>query len=949
LLPCLSVYLIIYFEVHKLPTRQEKIWRVRRADPILKYILSRELKISPVLAHLLLNRGVYTVEEARLFLFGGLQHLAGADLMKDMGRAVDRILCAVKKGEKILVYGDYDVDGITATALMVRVLRRLGGRVDYYIPHRLTDGYGLHDSALVQAGKAGYTLVVTVDCGISGAAAVEAARRAGGPEVIITDHHQVPAVLPDAVAVLNPRRPDCHYPFKELAGVGVALKLAGALLDAAGEPAEAWRDYLDLACLGTVADIVPLLGENRILVRCGLPRLAESENAGIRALLAVSGIKNDGLDARAVGFALAPRLNAAGRLGDARPAVELLLCEDDARAQELAGRLNQGNRERQQIEAGVLAEALGILHGDDRLSADRVLVLAAAGWHPGVIGIVASRLMDMFYRPVLLVALDGEKGRGSGRSVPGFHLYRALEQCRDYLLDFGGHAGAAGFSLPADQVEPFREAINACAERMMPGETPVPVLDIDALVSLRDISPRLIAELAMLAPFGHGNPDPLLACHGVSVLSCREVGREGNHLKLLVRENGAVLDGIGFSLADCMDEVAAAKSMDLAFTPAIDCWRGESRLQLNVKDMRPVAEDEPAAAGDAPADPGEGKGFSFLFREAAQHLPGAGRALFLPGFMQRALAECRCWPGVELLPAWCRRILQPPCTAAPLPAAESSATTVEGLHLIDRRDRPGRPVWLTGLLAGGRRTLVLVNSPHRTVELASFLRHARPETGKRTVFCHAYQDEERRNSLWELFTAGGADVLITTPGLIPPAPGGAIEQVVVYHLPGDRQEWEMSLAAAGKGGAGEVYLPFGRDDARLIGRYLTSLAPDRDCLARLYLLLRRWKNITVSEGEEPAFLSRLTRRLKAAGTEVHRFTVTLGLAVLTELGLLHWPTADSLRVEERGNEKIPLTDSTTFCRAQQLKRNAGRWLEYVLNAPVDRLLAGPDGDVGHKI
>ncbi|OAT85026.1 single-stranded-DNA-specific exonuclease RecJ [Desulfotomaculum copahuensis] len=933
-----------------MPLRKQKIWRVKRADPALKYILARELKISPILAHLLLNRGVYTVEEARIFLSGGLEQLAAPGLMKGMDRAVERLAAAIKSGDKVLVYGDYDADGITATALLVKVLRRLGARVEYYIPGRLTEGYGLHEAVLEQARAAGFTLVVTVDCGISNAGAVAAAVRAGGPDVIITDHHQVPSALPPAVAVLNPRQPDCAYPFKELAGVGVALKLAQALLVACGQDEDAWQDYLDLACLGTVADIVPLLGENRILVKAGLSRLACGGSAGLQALLDASGVKKEELDARAVGFALAPRLNAAGRLGDARPAVELLLCTDDTRARELAGRLNHGNRERQQIEAGVLAEALAMLHADPARAGDRVLVLASPGWHAGVIGIVASRLMDHFYRPVLLIALDGGQGKGSGRSIPGFHLYRALEHCREYLLAFGGHAGAAGFSLPAERVEALRAAINRYAGEVMPGEAPLPVLDVDALVSLRDISPRLITELAMLAPFGHGNPDPLLACCGVSVLHCRGVGRDGHHLKLLVRENGTTMDGIGFHLAGCVDEVAAGAAMDLAFTPAFDHWRGERNLQLAVKDLRPgggepAALNQPHGGAGGPGPKKANDDLSLLFQEAARHLPRAEQALFLPGFVRRALAEYSRSPQADRLPDWCRRAFGvPPPAAGGLSGTDAGRETA-ALRLVDRRGRPGRPAWLAGLVAAGRRTLVLVDSPHRTVELASYLRHACPEAGKGTVFCHAWQDEGQRVLIRELLASGRAGVLVTTPDQAAVTAGREMSRVVVYHPPGDRREWEMVVEAARRAGAGAVYLLFGREDARLAARYLAALAPDRDSLARLYLLLSRGNGPPARSGSGDELLDRLTRQLKRAGcVQAQEFTVALGMAVLAELGLLAWPAAggDSpVCLPACRGEKRPLSGSATYCWAQQLKKTSLEWLGHTLNASVGTLFPGP--------
>ncbi|MBE3589159.1 MAG: single-stranded-DNA-specific exonuclease RecJ [Thermoanaerobacteraceae bacterium] len=950
----------------------KKKWRLKEADPLLQFILARDLGISPLTARLLITRGVCTVEDARVFLKGTLEHAGDPFLLAGMERAVERILAAVKQGEKVLVYGDYDVDGITATALLVKVLERLGARVDYYIPNRFTEGYGLHGEALRRAGEEGYRLLVTVDCGISAVAEVAEARSAGGPEIIITDHHQVPEEIPGALAVINPRRKDCTYPFKDLAGVGVALKLAQALLRAAGEGKNAWHDYLDLACLGTVADIVPLTGENRLLVKYGLPKLAATGSPGLKALMQVSGIKPEGMGVRDVGFGLAPRLNAAGRMGDPRRAVELLLCRDEHRAAALAAELDRHNRERQQVESRILADALGMIDGEG-YARDRVVVLASPAWHPGVTGIVASRLAESLYRPVLLVALDGEEGRGSGRSIPGFHLYRALQHCREYLTTFGGHAGAAGFSLPAGHIDALRESINQYALSFTSPDLMVPVLDVDARVSLEDISVQLVNELAMLSPHGHGNPEPLLSCLGVSVISCREVGRDGSHLKLLVKENGILREGIGFHLGGHLDNLAAGEALDMAFVPSLDHWNGTVRVQLEIKDLRRTG-DLKAVSPDGEdhllPDRAKDHFLDTLFKEAGDYLPRAAPLLFLPAFVQRKLVEYEERGYGAGLPLDYHPSLFL-CTPAGQPGLEiisgaACAATGEGLDSrmaahepefscrpVDCRGRPERPSWLAGLADGGKPTLVVVSSPHRAVELATYLRRLCSGSGKKAAFCHSWLPPEQRTMVKELFTGGQINVVLATPDMVSTLSEAGPGRMVVYHLPYDHGDWEMIRKAAHKGKVDYVYLPFGPDDHRQARAYLAALVPERDLLARLYALLRQGlgspgsvpRKMPAGENghrkEQQWFLYHLAGLLRRAGCPWARsFTVGMGLAVLTELELLQWSPDQYRPVPRRsgGREKIPLAASPTYRWLQELKERAIKWQKYALQAPADLLM-----------
>ncbi|MCL4516917.1 MAG: single-stranded-DNA-specific exonuclease RecJ, partial [Firmicutes bacterium] len=564
-----------------MPANSRK-WKVREPDPALVEKFCSELGLSPIVARVLANRGIGTPEKARAFLEAGLPSLHDPFLLPGMAAAVQRIQQAIAAREKILVYGDYDVDGITSTYLLLTVLRRLGAEADYYIPNRLEEGYGVNREALARASAGGFQLVATVDCGIT--AVEEAAYAAGlGMEVIITDHHQPPAVLPEAAAVVNPHLRDSSYPSPGLAGVGVAFKLSQALL---GDGA---LDFLDIVCLGTIADVVPLAGENRIIVKYGLPALGRTENPGLRALLQVTGLQGKELATGHVGFALAPRINAAGRLGDPRLGVRLLASATDAEALELARLLDGENRARQTLEERIKEEALAKLEEQVDLASQKVIVLAGEGWHSGVIGIVASKITEAYNRPSILLTVEGDQAHGSGRSAPGFDLYAALAGCGGLLEKFGGHAQAAGLALKAGQIDAFRKQINLVADRLISWEDLQPELVIDALVDLPEATGDLAEQLALLAPYGPENPAPVLAASGVLPSESRVVGSGGAHLKLRARDQhtGMEIDGIGFNMAGYTELLSNHfGAVDLAFTLELNEWNGKKLPQLVLKDLK---------------------------------------------------------------------------------------------------------------------------------------------------------------------------------------------------------------------------------------------------------------------------------------------------------------------------------------------------------------------------
>ncbi|WP_049760203.1 single-stranded-DNA-specific exonuclease RecJ [Anaeromyxobacter dehalogenans] len=566
-----------------------KRWVEAAVDAARAAELAAALGLHPLAARVLAARGHADPAEAEAFLAARLADLPDPFRMKGMEAAVERIARALEGGERIACYGDYDVDGVTSTALLCGFLRAAGADVVTYTPHRLVEGYGLNGDAVRSLAAQGVRLLVTLDCGITSVDEVRVA--AGlGVDTVVVDHHTVPVELPAAAAILNPHQPGCAYPSKDLAAVGVTFALAMALRRRLRErgrfgparPEPNLKEVLDLVALGTVADVVPLVGANRILVRWGLEQLATSRRPGVRALKRVAGIA-DGTPVTAgqVGFRLAPRINAAGRLDDAGRGVRLLLSGDAAAAQALADELDRENQARQEIERRILEQALA--DAGARVAAGaRGLVLARDGWHAGVVGIVASRVVERFHRPAVLVALEDGAGKGSGRSIEGFHLYDALAACSGHLARFGGHRHAAGVTVERAQVEPFRAAFEAHAAATIADEDLVPRCRIDGWVGDAEVTEDAAEGLARLGPFGAGHPEPVFALRGAAARA-RTVGAGGAHLKLAL---GRGLDAIGFGMGDRAP--ACGGPVDAAFTIGFDEWDGTRRLQLKLKDLRPA-------------------------------------------------------------------------------------------------------------------------------------------------------------------------------------------------------------------------------------------------------------------------------------------------------------------------------------------------------------------------
>ena len=561
-------------------------WNLRPSGPAGSRAELERAGLPPLCAAVLCARGVDTAPAASAFLAHGPDLLHDPFLLRDMEKAVERISRAIREQETVAVYGDYDVDGITATCLLTQFLRTLGGQVVSYIPDRTEEGYGLNNHAIDALARQGVTLIVTVDCGITAAQEVEYAR-ALGVDVVITDHHQCKEVLPQAVAVVDPRRPDCSYPFPDLAGVGVALKLALALTAPAQRP-QVLLDYGELAAIGTVADVMLLQGENRALVHLGLERLADCSRPGLQALLREAGCPRGQVPTTVtIGYGLAPRINAAGRMEQAGTALELLLTQDPQRGQELAQELCQLNRLRQAIELEIFQHCDQLLTHTPALSAP-VIVLAGEGWHQGVIGIVASRLAEKYACPAFMISLDGDKGKGSCRSFGGFNLFGALERCAPLLDSYGGHELAAGFSIRRDNIPAFRAALCQLVEEFAGHQPMESSLDVDceiphcSLLSTQDVE-----SLSLLEPFGSGNPKPVFLLRSVCVLSHTDVGG-GRHLKLKLRRDGVAMDAIFFSANTAACGIENGQRLDIAFTLQINQFRGNRTVQLQLCDLRPA-------------------------------------------------------------------------------------------------------------------------------------------------------------------------------------------------------------------------------------------------------------------------------------------------------------------------------------------------------------------------
>lgn len=562
----------------------QKRWRIHNVDEAKVGSLQKELKIHPVLCRVLVQRGIDSFEKARDFFRPQLSQLHDPFLMKDMHRAVARILRAFSSGESVLVFGDYDVDGTTAVACLYQFLKKQYPPTEFYIPHRYREGYGISKAGIDYARENGFTLIISLDCGIK---SVELIRYAAdlGIDFIVCDHHLPEEELPPAVAILNPKQKDCTYPYKELCGCGVGFKLITALCRQLDLPPEIAFAYLDLVATAIAADIVPITGENRVLAYFGLKKANSNPNFGIRALSQLSSFEKE-FHINNLVFIIAPRVNAAGRMDDARKAVSMFVAETYEEALQWAAQLHADNTHRREADASITEEALSLIEADQTLSLRKSTVLFQPHWHKGVVGIVASRLIDHYYRPTIVLTQSGDYVAGSARSVPGFNVYEAIHQCRDLLLGYGGHFYAAGMTLETEKVEAFSEKFESVVQATIHPELLIPEIVIDAEVFLADLKPSFYEILVQMEPFGPENPRPLFVAKKVYDTGWSKLLKD-LHIKFSVQQNGCRLNGIGFNLAGKMSIVREGGPFDLVFTLDLNEWNGEKNLQLKVLDCRP--------------------------------------------------------------------------------------------------------------------------------------------------------------------------------------------------------------------------------------------------------------------------------------------------------------------------------------------------------------------------
>ena len=557
-----------------------KKWQIYETDKEKVEEVKRKYQINELLATILVNRNIINEEDIRLFLNPTREDFYDPFLIKDMDIAVDRILQAIDKKEKVTIYGDYDVDGITSITVLKSFLKDIGIEANFYIPNRLEEGYGLNKNAIDKIKQNGCDLMITVDCGIS---AIEEIKYANslGIETIVTDHHEAGNELPEAIAVIDNKRKDSTYPFRELAGVGVVFKLTQALGIKLGLKEETYLKYLDIVCVGTISDIVPLVDENRVIAKLGLMLVKQTKNIGLKSIINSSGYTK--IDSNTISFGVAPRINACGRMGKAEEALELFLSKDIYEVNDLTKKLNEHNRKRQETEKSIFENALQKIE-KEHLEKNKAIIVGGENWHHGVIGIVSSKITEMYFKPSILLSFEEDGiGKGSGRSIPGFDLHDALMKCLDTIEKFGGHSMAVGITIKKDKLEEFKKEFEEIATESHIEEI-VPIINIDAKIALGDINKEMAESLKQLEPFGEANKMPIFAFKKLKIDSIRALS-EGKHLKLTLKEDNYIINAIGFNIGNLSEEYRIGDKVDIAGVLEINTFNGVDNLQINIKDI----------------------------------------------------------------------------------------------------------------------------------------------------------------------------------------------------------------------------------------------------------------------------------------------------------------------------------------------------------------------------
>lgn len=561
-------------------------WKIKQPSEDHVASLKKEFNTSEIIAKVLANRGIESLKSSHNFFNPSNDQLHDPFMMKNMDIAVDRISKNIQNQKPILIFGDYDVDGTTGASLLYLGLKDLNAIVEYYIPHREKEGYGLSSGGIDYAHSIGADLLITCDCGINAFQPVDYANE-HGVDIIITDHHIPDKKLPNAYAVLNPKQKGCEYPFKGLCGCGVAFKLISALSEKSGIGQNVGLNYLDLVALATSADMVPILDENRVLVHGGLDQLEESKSPGIHQLLVQTGLVGESLNVGKLVFGLAPKINAAGRMGDANRTVELLTTSDKTRAEELASILVRENKRRQLIQEDIVNDAIRLVHSQVDLENNKVVIIGSKGWHPGVVGIVASRIKDEFSRPAIVIAFDKEGiGKGSARSIPNLDLYEALSYAAKFLEGYGGHPMAAGLTVREDKFENFKSLFLRNVNKILTNDDLIPAISIDGEMALTDINSRFMRFLEKLAPFGPGNMRPKFVSRNLSISGQPRLMGNGEHIRFIVSQNGRNYPAVGFKLSSHYEDLIRGVPVDIAYVVEVNQWQGQSNIQLNVRDIQ---------------------------------------------------------------------------------------------------------------------------------------------------------------------------------------------------------------------------------------------------------------------------------------------------------------------------------------------------------------------------
>ena len=557
----------------------KKNWNIAKPDTSVQSELSKKLSVNPLIAQILINRGLGKLEDAQYFLNADISSLHDPFKLRDMLKSTERIKKAIEDKEKILIVADYDADGVTSCAVLKLALLRLNAQVTHYIPHRIKEGYGLNENIVKFAKKENIKLLITVDSGISAYKEVELLNKNNIATIVIDHHRPSRDVLPAAFAIIDPKRKDCSYPCEDLAAVGLAYKVAQALLG------EEVTEYLDLVSLGTIADVMSLKGENRILVKEGIKQINLLKRKGINALIDSCKLNGKSILPKFVSFILGPRINASGRVASAEHSLQLLLTDNAQEACDLASQLGKYNRQRQKIGNQVLAEAIDLVEREVNFKDHRVIVVSKDGWHKGVLGIVASRIADRFYRPAIVISTENGMGKGSARSIDKFHIFEALSQCSGLLEDFGGHNYAAGLAILKENINDFRESINHFAKETLPDDALSPSLDIDAQIPLSELNMDLVCEIENLQPFGAGNPYPIFCSRDLKIKTKPTiVGKDT--IKFWVTDGTLTCCVVGFGMGDIFQTVSAADSLDIAYSPSVDNWSHPAMIQLELKDIK---------------------------------------------------------------------------------------------------------------------------------------------------------------------------------------------------------------------------------------------------------------------------------------------------------------------------------------------------------------------------